>query len=84
MRKPLTTLVVDAMIAMKPSTTLAVLCFVPVIVIEPTMAIAEIALVSDISGVCNSGDTRRITSNPMNVASMNTNNMVVSCEPSPA
>ena len=44
----------------------------PVITIEPTTAIAEIALVSDISGVCSSRDTRVITPRPMNVASMNT------------
>src|SRR2546430_10705003 len=37
-----------------------------------TTAIAEIALVSDISGVCNSGDTRRITSKPRNVERRNT------------
>ena len=40
--------------------------------IEPTTAIAEIALVSDISGVCSSRETFRITSKPMNVASMKT------------
>ena len=39
----------------------------------PTMAIAEIALVSDISGVCSSRETRRMTSRPRNVDSMNTN-----------
>ena len=44
----------------------------PVITIEPTTAIAEIALVSDISGVCSSRDTRVITPRPMNVASMKT------------
>ena len=40
----------------------------------PTTAIAEMALVSDISGVCSSRDTRRMTSRPMNVASISTNN----------
>src|SRR5690349_1207005 len=35
-------------------------------------AIAEIALVSDMSGVCSRGDTRRITSRPKNVDSRNT------------
>ena len=35
--------------------------------IEPTTAIAEMALVSDISGVCSSRDTRPITPRPMNV-----------------
>ena len=43
--------------------------------IEPTTAIAEIALVSDISGVCSSRDTRRITPRPMNVASTKTNSV---------
>jgi len=33
---------------------------------------ASSALVSDISGVCRSGETRRITANPMNAASMHT------------
>src|SRR5687768_3888706 len=40
--------------------------------IEPTTAMAEIAFVSDISGVCRSRETRRITPMPMNVASMKT------------
>ena len=31
--------------------------------------------VSDISGVCKSGDTRRITSSPRNVASRKTNSL---------
>ena len=37
---------------------------------------AEIAFVSDISGVCSSRETLRITNSPVNVASMNTNNSV--------
>ena len=40
--------------------------------IAPTTAMAEMALVSDISGVCSSRDTRRITPRPMNVASTKT------------
>ncbi len=44
--------------------------------IAPTIAIAEIALVSDISGVCSRRETRLMTSMPMNVESMNTNSMV--------
>jgi len=40
---------------------------------EPTTAIAEMALVSDIRGVYSSRDTRRMTPSPMNVASTNTN-----------
>ena len=37
---------------------------------------AEMALVNDISGVCSSRETLRITSSPVNVASMNTNSSV--------
>src|SRR5215467_6497108 len=40
--------------------------------IAPTTEIAEMALVSDISGVCSSGDTLRMISRPTNVASMKT------------
>ena len=43
--------------------------------IAPTTAIAEIALVSDISGVCSSRDTRRMTPSPMKDASTKTNSM---------
>src|SRR5205085_1754149 len=72
-RKPLTMFVTAAVMAMKPSTLLSVVASrEPVITIAPTTEIAEIALVSDISGVCNRGDTLRITSNPTKVASMNT------------
>ena len=38
---------------------------------------AEIALVSDISGVCSSRETRRMTPSPMNVASMKTKSIVM-------
>src|SRR5580698_8175678 len=75
MRKPLTILVTAAVIAMKPSTLLSVVApSAPVIRMAPTTEMAEIALVSDISGVCSSGDTLRIISRPTKVASMNTNN----------
>src|ERR1700693_4655086 len=59
-RNPPTTLLVAATIASVPST------------MAPTTAIASSALVSDINGVCSSGVIRRMTSNPMNPASMNT------------
>src|ERR1041384_1221172 len=49
--------------------------------IAPTTAIAEIALVSDISGVCSRRETRRITPMPMKVARMNTNSMDVTSRP---
>ena len=53
----------------------------PVITIEPTTAMAEIAFVSDISGVCNNRDTRLITPRPMKVASMNTNSVWIKSAP---
>src|SRR6202035_5183684 len=54
-------------VMMKPPTTLLVAAM-----IAPTTAMASRALVSDINGVCSSGDTRRITSNPMKAASIKT------------
>ncbi len=72
-RKPLTILVTAPVMAMKPSTLLRVVApAAPVIRIAPTTQMADIALVSDISGVCSSGDTLRITSSPTKVASMKT------------
>src|SRR5512134_3199641 len=44
--------------------------------IEPTTAMAEIAFVSDISGVCRSGDTRRMTWKPRNVARTKTYRLI--------
>src|SRR3989454_9970976 len=72
-RYPLTRLVVDAKIAMNPSTRLSEgASFSPVIRMAPTTEIAEIAFVRDISGVCRRGETRRISSKPRKAASMNT------------
>ncbi len=71
-RKPLTMLVTEAATAIVPSTRLKVVFCSPAMMIEPTTAIAEIALVSDIRGVCSSRDTFRITSIPTKVASMKT------------
>src|SRR5262245_13953687 len=64
-RKPLTMLVIDAKSAIAPSKRIVGGKSEPVIKIEPTTEIAEIALVSDISGVCSSRDTRPITPRPM-------------------
>ena len=50
-----------------------VVCCSPAMMIEPTTAIAEIALVSDISGVCSRRETFWMTWKPTNVASTNTN-----------
>ena len=72
MRKPPTTLLVAATIAIVPKTVASVLSCSPARMIAPTTAIASSALVSDISGVWSRGETRRITSKPMNAASMNT------------
>src|SRR5205085_2016060 len=76
-RNPLTMLVTAAVIAMNPSTLLSMVApGEPVIRIAPTTEIADIALVSDIKGVCNSGETLRITSKPRKVASMKTYNPI--------
>src|ERR1035441_3787319 len=53
----------------KPPTAESVLLCSPTSTIAPTTAIASKALVSDINGVCSRGETRRMTSNPMNPAS---------------
>jgi hypothetical protein len=41
---------------------------------------ASSALVNDISGVWSKGETRRITSNPMKAANMNTKRPLISVE----
>ena len=56
-RKPLTMLVIEAATAMVPRIVVKVVCCSPATMIEPTTAIAEIALVSDISGVCRRRET---------------------------
>ena len=76
-RKPLTIFVIEAKTATAPrivgnAPPVPAPVPAPASMIEPTTAIAEMALVSDISGVCKSRDTFRITSNPVNVANMNT------------
>ena len=72
MRNPPTTLLIAATIAMVPKTVASVLLPSPARMIAPTTAMASSALVSDISGVWSRGETRRITSKPMNAASMKT------------
>src|SRR5271166_3140497 len=68
MRKPPTILLVAATTATKPKAAESELLCSPTSTIAPTTAMASRALVSDISGVCRSGDTRRITSKPINPA----------------
>ena len=69
MKNPPTMLLVAATTAMNPKTAESVLLCSPTSTMAPTTAIASRALVSDINGVCSKGETRRITSNPMNPAS---------------
>src|SRR5215471_3541096 len=72
MRKPDTMLVIDAATATVPRIVVMLESRSPAMINEPTTAIAEIAFVSDISGVCSSRETFWITWNPTKVASMNT------------
>ena len=68
-------LVIDANSATAPRTRIGVGWSAPATASEPTTAIAEMAFVSDISGVYSNRDTRRITPSPMNVARTNTNSI---------
>src|SRR5258707_1086035 len=67
-----TTLLVAAIIAIVPSTAESGLLFSPARTMAPTRAMASSALVSDINGVWSSGVIRRMTSKPMNPASIKT------------
>src|SRR5450631_1469378 len=80
MTNPPTTLLVAATMAITPSTVAKVLFFSPTRTIAPTTAMASRALVSDINGVCNRGETRRITSNPMNPASTKIKSALIKAE----
>src|SRR5215467_11432882 len=78
-RNPLTTLITEAVTATNPSTRLSMLAsLAPAMSTAPTTAIAEMAFVSDISGVCRSGETRRTSSKPRNAASISVNRTVSS------
>src|SRR5512143_371038 len=61
-------LIMEQATASVPRTVESVVFCSPATRIEPTTAMAEIALVSDISGVWSSGETRRMISRPRNVA----------------
>src|SRR6266849_6046576 len=76
MMKPPTTLLVAATMAMTPRIKANWLLCSPARMMAPTTAMASSALVSDISGVCSSGETRRMTSKPMKAASMKTYKLV--------
>src|SRR5215470_11814833 len=75
---PPTTLAMEQATAMVPRIVESSLFAAPAMMMEPTKEMAEMALVSDISGVCSSGLTRRITSKPTKVASTNTNSWLSS------
>src|SRR5262249_8359734 len=75
-RKPLTMLVIEAATAIEPRIVLVAVSSSPAIRIEATIAIAEIALVSDISGVCRSLETFCTTEKPTKVESMKTSSIV--------
>src|SRR6267378_2133588 len=79
MRNPPTMLLVAATMAMVPRTfaSMAPCAWYSLArMMAPTTAMASSALVKDIKGVCRSGETRRMTSNPINAASMNTYKLV--------
>src|SRR4029453_6722647 len=61
MRNPLTMFVIEAKGAIAPRTRMRTAWSPPVIRIDPTTAIAEMALVNDISGVGRSWDTPPLT-----------------------
>ncbi len=75
-KKPLTIFVIEATTAIVPRTVVRFDFWLPARTIDPTTAMAEMALVNDISGVCSSRETFRITNNPVNVAKVNTNRSV--------
>src|SRR5262245_39850645 len=56
-RKPLTMLVTEAATAMTPRTVVTGVFCSPAMMRDPTTAMAEIALVSDINGVCSRRET---------------------------
>src|SRR5262249_44845110 len=72
MRNPLTMLVIDAATAIVPRTVATSDTRSPAIRIDPTIAMAEIAFVSDMRGVWRRRETFWITWKPTNVANMKT------------
>src|SRR3989442_18847 len=80
-RNPPTTLLVAATTAITPSTAEKVLLCSPTSTMAPSTAMASSAFVSDISGVCSSGEIRRMTSKPINAASMKMNSASIKFDP---
>src|ERR1700739_3469097 len=80
MRNPPTMLLVAATTAIVPRIGDRALLCSPTRTLEPTTAMASRAFVSDMSGVCSSGDTRRITSKPINPASIKMKSALIRIE----
>src|SRR6185437_2639192 len=71
-RKPPTMLLNEAATAMVPSMVVSAVSCRPAMMMAATTTMASRAFVSDISGVCSSGETRLINSKPTKPARMNT------------
>src|SRR5439155_357067 len=69
-RNPPTTLLVAATTAITPSTAEKVLLCSPTSTMAPSTAMASSAFVSDISGVCSSGEIRRMISSSTSIRSL--------------
>src|SRR5438309_157957 len=80
-RNPPTTLLVAATTAITPSTAEKVLLCSPTSTMAPSTAMASRAFESDINGVCSSGEIRRMTSKPINAASMKMNSASIRFDP---
>jgi hypothetical protein len=65
---PPTTLIVEQVTATNPRIVLTAVWCAPAVTNDPTRDIPEIALVADMSGVCNRGGTREITWYPRKAA----------------
>ncbi len=72
MKNPPTMLLNEAATAIAPRIVESFVSCRPAMMIAATTTIASSAFVNDISGVCSSGETRLISSNPTNPARMNT------------
>src|SRR5215467_2126661 len=72
MKNPPTILLKEAATAIAPNAVVKGVVCRPAMMIAATTTMASSALVSDIRGVCRSGETRLISSKPTNPASMKT------------
>src|SRR5690348_14795888 len=77
MTKPPTMLLNEAATAINPRIVESRVSCRPAMMMAATTTMASNAFVRDINGVCNSGETRLISSNPRNAARMNTNRLEI-------